>query len=412
MASVHRALPKNGGKRFRDGCALHWQVRPNPSEAARGVAKETVCKRAQADAIAARVKTELNSGTHVDMRQHDKITVAEWAQEYTAAARQRKVSLSTQRRYESMCRKHIVPHLGHRTMVSVRRAEVDEWAAGRMQAGLKESSMATVGVVLRHMFNLWMEREHPLPRGNPVRGRLVTVPPKDFGHGLSVAEVGRWRDAAPDDVRAMVDLEAYTGSRESEIRGLKAGDITWRGVKDTAEPLGPFLTRLAELPDDEFDEWDVEVTFRRRVDRLGEEGPTKNARANRTLPLSQEMTGRLGAHLTRWPPAHGWLFTNMRAVIVGRPWTPTTYLKHLQAAADAAGVRLPPNQISHAFRHHCVSVLRDRGLNDHQIAEWVGDTALTITTTYGQPMADSKRRTMAVIKETRAAARPRLRVVG
>ena len=93
----------------------------------------------------------------------------------------------------------------------------------------------------------------------------------------------------------------------------------------------------------------------------------------------------------------GWLFTNYRApgqqghgrAVHPRPWHWCSYHRHLRQAAERACVELPPNRCSHAIRHHCVSVLRDKGWSDQAIAHWIGDTPRTVQEVYGQPMPDA-----------------------
>jgi integrase len=92
------------------------------------------------------------------------------------------------------------------------------------------------------------------------------------------------------------------------------------------------------------------------------------------------------------------------------PYVQGGYRRWLGRAAERAGIDLPAGQCSHALRHHCVSVLRDRGFSDQAIGEWIGDTAQTIAQTYGRPMPDTLDRMAAVLDEAHTA--PRLRVVG
>lgn len=428
MATVDRK-PAPNGRKFRDGCAVHWQVRPNPSEVALGVGKETFCRQGPATARAGEIRDKIHRGLFVA---DDKTTLAEWVeQSYTAAVVRgdRPASLESRR---VAARLRILPVLGHLPVTAIRREDVEKWAAElpptpRGRAAEKAVSM------LRALFNEWMERGRPLPRGNPVPRYLIKTPEKKYADPLTVAQVHAWRDALPEDMRGAFEVEAYTGSRMSEVLGLREEDLVWIG-RDTGAPLADQLRGLAELPAERYAERKVCLRFQRQLGRRGYYAgasvgaPTKNRRANRAVPLDQSTVAFLADSLTAHAPVGGWLFTNSRqpgcepGIRKGapgwgsmpathrRPFTHTTYRVRLNKAARDAGVTLPANQCSHALRHHCVSVLRDRGFSDQAIGEWIGDSAVTVQLVYGRPMPDSMDRMSAAMADAHAA--PRLRLVG
>lgn len=404
MASVKPVPPSNGAKKLRDGCAKHWQVCPNPSERKLGVKKSTHCHRGQADARRSEIRAEIHRGTYVA---DDKMTVAAWAEKYLADAGGR-LRPATVGKIRDAVRGWIVPGLGTLPMAALRPDHVRDWVRGMQKTHAPSTVHARVSVV-HAMFELWRSDGRPLPRGNPVPRGVVKIPPQVHPDPLTVRQVQAWRDAARDEVRAMIDVEAYYGARVSEVLGLREDDLVWTG-RDMSAPLAPQLARLADLPADAYTARLAQLRFREQLGRREHNGgksvrvPTKNRRAVRSMILPQWLARTLADHLDRWPVCDGWLFTNPRTFGGGvarnpRPWVQGSYHRVLRRAADAAGVTLAERQCSHALRHHAVSVLRDQRYSSQEIGEWIGDSALTVEAVYGRPMPGSMERMAATLDD-------------
>jgi integrase len=313
---------------------------------------------------------------------------------------------------------------------------------------------------LRTMYGVWLEDGRLLPGGVPIpRGLVKRTPRKEFTP-LTTAQVQAWAAAMPVEMALLVEIEAFYGGRMSEVLGLRGEDLIWIG-KDTSAPLPDQLAQLAGLPPDRYDARKPRVRFERQLARVTRvSAPPKNTRATRTLPLPRWLAVKLAAQLAQWPPAGGWLFVNRRApggystVLTdeeraearreamrrsrarrrgediplrragakpggtgfhftpdGKPYHAARYNVWLHRAADSAGIVLPPNQCSHALRHHCVSVLRARGWSDQDIGAWIGDTAQTVAQVYGRPMPGSLDRIAAALSNEREATGPPLRAV-
>jgi integrase len=303
--------------------------------------------------------------------------------------------------------------------LSRRAEEVDRWLVELRELGRRGRRDARgrtmhfgprrvreVAWVLRSFYSLWIERGRPLPHGNPVpaANKLEKVPTRPDHDALTVADVHAWRDAMPEELRVVVDVEAYYGGREGEILALREGDIRFTG-RDVTVPLAQDLARIAGEEPERYRRRKATLRFERKLERdratvvdgypTGS-GPIKNAGGNRTLPLPQWLAGRLAAHLADYPPVGGWLFTNprrvgwhIRPVHERRPWMLLSYNRFLRIAAAQVGLILPRCQNSHALRHHTVSVLRAHGKSNQEIGRWIGDTARTVEQYYGKPMPDS-----------------------
>jgi integrase len=217
----------------------------------------------------------------------------------------------------------------------------------------------------------------------------------------------------------MVEIEAFYGARVSEILGLRAEDITFTGLDVTA-PLGPQLARVAALSADKYEARSARLRFDRKLNVDRTHAEIKNRRGYRTLPLPQWLASALAAQLGQWPPVDGWLFTNPRGpggyrghwdrAPHPRPWCQKNYRVWFAKAAEKTGVTLIKGQSTHALRHHCVSVLRDRGLSAQAIGYWIGDAATSVDTYYGRPMPDAMDRIAAELSGARDTG-PRLRAV-
>jgi integrase len=347
-------------------------------------------------------------------------TIAQWAARWLDSGPANGWRPTTVKARRTAVNLHIVPYLGDMKVTELRPDAVRLWVAG-----LRERSVGRVAVEraigsLRTMYGVWQDDGRLLPAGIPIpRGLVKPRPPKEFDP-LTTEQVAALAAAMPPYAQLIVTVEAFYGARVSEALALRDEDIRFTG-KDVSAPLGPQLARLAALPADRYEARKPRLRFARKLEHDRTPAPIKNRRGNRTLPLPQWLAVALAEYVEAWPIVDGWLFVNRREAggaggsIPARrpmPWRQTTYISWLHRAAEAAGIMFPPNQASHAFRHHAVSVLRDKGWADDNIAQWIGDTAQTVTTVYGRPMADAVERIAAELSADRpAAGHRRLRAV-
>lgn len=383
-------------------------------------------------------------------------TIAQWAQRWQDGANWRR---ATREGHELTVRLHINPYIGHRLMTELTRDDARLWVAQMRKNGVGQATQAKAVDDLRALYGVWQEDGRLLSGGVPIPRGLAKRPPRKEFTPLTTAQIQAWAAAMPADMALMVEVEAFYGARQSEILGLREEDVIWTG-KDTPAPLAGQLEQLAALPPGRYDARNPQVRFQRQLARVTRvAAPTKNTRANRTLPLPQWLAVKLAAQLAQWPPAGGWLFVNKRAPgsarvltdeervemrrettrrhrarqrgedvplrsagarpgYAGFHFTPDGQPYHaarvnvwLHRGADRAGIVLPPNQCSHALRHHCVSVLRAKGWSDQDIGAWIGDTAQTVSQVYGRPMPGSLDRIAAALSDEREATGAPLRAV-
>lgn len=353
-------------------------------------------------------------------------TIAQWAERWQAAGRGPSGEWRPGSRagIAQSVRKHIVPDLGHIAVTELRRDDVSRWVSVMRARGTGPVAMKNAVAYLHSMYAAWLKSDRILPRGNPVDLRLTPKQPRKDFPPLTRAQVAAWAAAAYPEMRLMIEIEAFYGARMSEVCALREDDILFTGIR-AGEPLGPQLARLAELPEDRYDARRPRLRFERKMERDGSAGPIKNARGNRKVPLPQWLAAALAEQFEKWPPAGGWLFVNRwdsggaggyrgghHPAAPGRlhPYEHTHYGSLLSDAAKRAGIALLRGQCTHALRHHCVSVLRDKGWSDQAIGYWIGDAAATVATIYGRPMPDALDRISAQLSEERTAG-TRLRAV-
>jgi integrase len=139
----------------------------------------------------------------------------------------RRYKPSALRTIEADLRLHLVPCLGTKVMVGVRRAELQRLVGGWLDAGLSPSkirSIVNAARVLWRDFDLVSEEEDPL-LVDPTRGLRL---PASTGR--------RERIATPDEARRLIKTlqprdralwatAMYAGLRRGELRALQARDI-------------------------------------------------------------------------------------------------------------------------------------------------------------------------------------------
>lgn len=197
------------------------------------------------------------AGTYVDPVA-GRITVGAYAEEWLATRVHRP---STSARVDSDLRVHILPHLGHRSLGSIRHMEVQGWVRSRsemLSPGSVENVYRTLAAVFRAA----------------VRGRIITVSPCE-GVALpkrthievvspTVEQVRELLSAMPTRYRVAGVLAAGAGLRQGEALGLTVDRVDFlrrqlrvdrqmhtppRGEPHLAPPKSPASTRIVPLAD-------------------------------------------------------------------------------------------------------------------------------------------------------------------
>ena len=173
----------------------------------------TFDRKADAERFLTGIEHSKLAGTYVDPVA-GRITLGAYAEEWLATRVHR---ASTSARVDSDLRVHILPHLGHRSLGSIRHTEVQGWVRSRsemLSPGSVENVYRTLAAVFRAA----------------VRDRIITVSPCE-GVALpkrthievvspTVQQVRELMSAMPTRYRIAGVLAAGAGLRQGEALGL------------------------------------------------------------------------------------------------------------------------------------------------------------------------------------------------
>lgn len=260
--------------------------------------------------------------------------------------------------------KHAIPVLGKRPLGSVKRADVEAFAAG---LGLKASTVRTIHQHLGQMFAAAVE-DGLIARNPAAKARLPKVEPSK-SQPVPAEVVELITAGLPDWLRVAVPLGVGVGLRQSEMSGLTVDRVD-------------FLRRTLRVDRQLARDGGDEVTF----------APPKTASSARTVPLAGFVVDALAAHLAAHPAGTQGLVVHHPD---GRPVDANRFGNRWRAAVTAAGV---PGLRYHDLRHTFASTLLSRGVSVKAVADWLGHASPTITlTTYAHLMPADEEVARAVL---------------
>jgi integrase len=297
-------------------------------------------------------------GDYVDPKA-GRITVNEYAEEWQA---RRSWSPATADRIGRELRLHILPKFGNWSLMSIRRAHVEEWVKG---LPLAPSSAHMVFETFMNMLSAADDDERISK--NPAKGaRLAKVEHAPIVP-LSAAQVVAIADAAADHIHAAVVVVATTGLRQGELFGLVGDRIDYlrREVRvDQQLWTPPKGSPILKAP--------------------------KSANSYRTVALSAVTVDALAAHVAEFGEGDDGLVFHTK----GRPVGRSMASKYIRLARTAANM---PNVTWHDFRHHHASVLLSHGVSPALVAERLGHDVKTLMATYAHVIRADDDRVRAII---------------
>jgi integrase len=358
--------PGEQGRRVRTerwGKGQRWRARWTDPD---GRERERACAtRDAAEALLAKVLVDMAAGAYVSPTAGQE-TFRSYAE--TWRAQQLHHRPSTAEQAESRLRLHVYPAIGSMPLGSVRRSHVQALVT-RLHEQLAPSTIEVVygyvATIFRSAVDDRLLAHSPCTRislPEVVTSRVVP---------LLLEQVTAIREALPARYQAMAALDAASGLRSGELRGL------------TVDRLSPRLhVQGARVPS--------EVAL--RVDRqmsgvsVGRPvvGPPKS-------PAGPSAVAALRTHLEQFGPGpDGLLFTTM----VGRPVSRSTAGDLWRDATD--GMLLRPRSGWHDLRHFHASLLIADGLSVRAVADRLGheDPAETLRT-YAHLWIDDEDRAVA-----------------
>ena len=240
--------------------------------------RKTFKRKKDADAYDAKVRVDVLAGVHV--ADAASVSIAEAADLWLEACRNRGLERATLALYEGYCRFHIVPFIGKTRLSSLTRAAVRDFedrlrrgdgpAVGCVSGPRSAFTVKKVLVALSSMISDAQERGLVAinavrdMRSRRVRGLEARAERRQKGKLKVGVDI-----PSPEEIRALIGkLEGrwrpilltaiFTGLRSSELRGLRWRDVDFKKS---------------------------EISVRQRVDRFGVMGPPKSASGERTIPM-------------------------------------------------------------------------------------------------------------------------------
>ncbi|MGH9187908.1 MAG: tyrosine-type recombinase/integrase [Acidimicrobiales bacterium] len=316
------------------------------------------------------VEHSLLVGGYVD-RAAGRTTVAEYWQAWAGRQPWRE---SSRRMVASYFATHVEPRLGARPLNSLRRGDLESWAASLpVAARTARQIMQYVSTMLDAAV------ADRLLASNPARGakrpRVECVPVVPF----TGAEVEMLRLAAPDWFAVALTLGLGAGLRHGETSGLTVDRIDFLRRQLTVDRQ--LLSPLAGEP-----------AF----------GPLKTRRSYRTVPLADAVLEDLARRLERHGTGRDGLVVHapdgsaLRRHRFGDIW------RRLRGQAGMPAARF------HDTRHTYASTLLSGGVSVAAAGEYLGDSPAVLLATYAHLLPADHDRARAVVE---AAFSPTSRVM-
>jgi integrase len=345
MASIKKREDGQWRARYRDDAGR---------EHARHFARKVDAQRWVDETTAAVV-----TGQYVDPKTA-KTTVRQYATSWQAAQVTRE---HTKRNTDIALRLHVLPHIGSRTLGSVRPSDMQalvKTLSATLAPGSVRETYKVAGRVFAAAVDDRMLAASPCHRIRlPRDDRPEVIAP-------TVEQITALAGAVSPRYRALVVLLAGSGLRIGEALGLRVSDVD-------------FLRRAVKVE-------------RQRLPS-GQIGPPKTPKSARTVPLGKVVIDELAAHLAAYP-SDGPLFT----LATGKPLAYRTWRSIWARAGEveakvredaAAKVRphvdtIPLDVDTHALRHFYASALIAGGASVKVVQTRLGHASAVITlNTYG-----------------------------
>ena len=353
MASIDKVGPKKYRARWR-----------TPDGASRS---RTFERRVDAERHLTQVEGDKLRGSYVDPSA-GKTTVADY---WTTWSERQSWRATTRMSTTSMFTCHVLPAFGRRPLNSLRRGDIESWAA-RLPLSARTINHATqyFSTMLDAAVGDGLIAQNPAHRTK--RPRIDSTPIVPF----TPDEAAALREAAPVAFRVALTLGLGAGLRQSEATGLTVDRID-------------FLRRQLMVDRQLVSPKAGDCTF----------GPPKSARSYRTVPLADIVLAQLSAHLAE----HGTGRDGLLLVCEdGRPIRRQRFGVIWRQIRERAGL---PRARFHDTRHTFASTLLSGGVSVPATAEYLGHTPAELLRTYAHLLPADHDRARAVVQTAFASDR-------
>jgi integrase len=333
----------------------------------RQVRKRFATKAAAVNA-AARARSESLDGVHVPPVNR-KVTVAVYGAHWLTTLQ---VRPQTRFYYEHYFNKHVVPHLGDRTLAGLRRSDIQAFVATLSQGPLSPRTVDAVYKIVAMVLRSAVY-DRRIASSPCFKIKIPEIPPRSLTN-LTPEQARRLLAACRDEDRAVIAVGLGTGLRQAEALGLCADKVN-------------LLKR----------ELSVErqcITLAHGNTRPYLTSQLKTRASRRRLPLPDFVVQALDAHLeagTLGPD--GALFVSSR----GNLWRRGSFNESVWKPS-LRRANLPEALGFHALRHTFASGLIAENVHPRVIQARLGHASITETMdTYGPLFPDSDELTSAAL---------------
>ena len=327
------------------------------------------------------IEADMSRGQYIDPRA-GRLTVRQHGERWLASLT---MDPGTYVGTEQRIRLHVLPHLGSRSLDSLRPTHIREWLRRLEDGGVAPAYQRVIFANFNAMLAAAVD-DRLIPH-NPCRSSSVKAPK------LEARRIAPWsrervlavRSELPERYRGMVDFAGGCGLRQGEVLGLAAEDV------DLVEGVVHVVRQ-------------VKLINGRQVFALPKGGKT------RTVPLPESVARALEVHIAQYPPA---AVTLPWRSVDGSPTTASLFFRNAEGRAvirtgfntkawrpalTRSGVPLGRENGMHALRHFYASVLLDAGENIKALSEYLGhhDPGFTLRT-YTHLMPSSEKRTREAV---------------
>ncbi len=306
-----------------------------------------------------KVQHDLHTGAYVSPSKA-RTTVEEFYRVWSARQPWRASSAAS---VGSLFKQHILPAFGARPLGTIRRGDVESWAAGLPLAG------RTAGVAVQHLGTLFEAAvADGLVASNPARGakrpRVDSVPVVPY----AADELERLRAAAPPWFRVALTLGAACGLRQGEATGLSTDrvDFLRRTMIVDRQLAAPSVGG---------------PTF----------GPPKTNRSYRSVPLADVAIEDLAAHIEKYGAGEEGLLLHEDGRAVKRQRFGQVW-RSLRTRAEMPAARF------HDCRHTYASTLLSGGVSVAAAADYLGHSPGVLLETYAHLVPADHDRARAVVQ--------------
>jgi integrase len=317
-----------------------------------------------------RVQHDLLTGAYVDPARgrttvEDYFAVWEARQPWRAATRSA---------VQSTFGTHVIPVLGKRSLGSIRRGDVESWAAGLdLAASSARLAVQHLGTMFESAVADGLLAVNPVRRAKRPRVELEPVVP------FTNVQLDALSAAAPGWFRVALTLGAACGLRQAEATGLTV---------DRVDFLRRHLTVDRQL---------ARVTPTHGPPLFG---PPKTDRSFRTVPLADVAVAALAAHVKEYGTGAYELVLHNE----GRPLSSPRFGEVWRTLRSEAG--LSNTARFHNTRHTYASTLLSGGVSVAATADYMGHSPAELLKTYAHMIPADHERARSVVQAAFAKASP------